>query len=90
MANFNSMKKSKLSTPPSVLETKGNIEQPEVAPLDGRNKKTGRTYQLSTRVHPDFYFRLREIAARDRLKMVEVLEEAMELYEQNKQADFVG
>lgn len=84
MANFSSMKKSRLGAPPSVMETKGNISQPEVAPTDGRNKKTGRTYQLSTRVHPDFYFRLREIAARDRLKMVEVLEEAMELYEQKK------
>jgi hypothetical protein len=84
MANFNNIKKSKLGTPPSAEEIKGNINQPEVAPIDGRNKKTGRTYQLSTRVHPDFYFRLREIAARDRLKMVEVLEEAMELYEQRK------
>lgn len=78
------MKKSKLGIPPSVEEIKGNIAQPEVAPTDGRNKKTGRTYQLSTRVHPDFYFKLREIAARDRLKMVEVLEEAMDLYEQKK------
>jgi hypothetical protein len=84
MANFNSIKKSKLGMPPSVADVKDNISQPEVAPSDGRNRKTGRTYQLSTRVHPDFYFRLREIAARDRLKMVEVLEEAMELYEQKK------
>lgn len=90
MANFSSMKKSRLGVPPSVMETKGNIAQPEVAPTDGRNKKTGRTFQLSTRVHPDFYYRLREIAARDRLKMVEVLEEAMELYEQKKTANEVG
>lgn len=88
MANFNNIRKSKLGIPPSVEEIKGNISQPEVAPLDGRSlRKTGRTYQLSTRVHPDFYFRLREIAARDRLRMVEVLEEAMELYEQKKQAN---
>ena len=87
MANFSSMKKSKLGLLPSVEEIKNNITQPEVAPADGRNKKTGRTYQLSTRVHPDFYYKLREIAARDRLKMVEVLEEAMDLYEQNKQSD---
>jgi hypothetical protein len=87
MANFNNIKKNKLGTPPSVEDIKGNINQPEVAPIDGRNKKTGRTYQLSTRVHPDFYFKLREIAARDRLKMVQVLEEAMELYEQKKQSD---
>lgn len=84
MANFGSIKKSKLGAPPPVEDIKGNINQPEVAPTDGRNKKTGRTYQLSTRVHPDFYFRLREIAARDRLKMVEVLEEAMDLYEKQK------
>jgi hypothetical protein len=87
MANFSNIKKNKLGIPPSVEDIKGNISQPEVAPTDGRNKKTGRTYQLSTRVHPDFYFKLREIAARDRLKMVQVLEEAMELYEQKKQND---
>lgn len=86
MASFGNLKKNKLGAPPPAEEIKGNISQPEVAPSDGRNKKTGRTYQLSTRVHPDFYHRLREIAARDRLKIVEVLEKAMASYERHTQS----
>ena len=50
--------------------------------LDGRTlRKTGRTLQLATRVSPEFDERLRCIAQRDGLKLVEVLERGLEAYE---------
>ncbi len=55
---------------------------------DGRaSRKTGRTHQLATRVTPEFYRSLRMAAARDGLKMVEVLESALERYEDSTAAD---
>ena len=50
--------------------------------LDGRSlRKTGRTLQLATRVSWEFDDTLRRIAQRDGLKLVEVLERALEAYE---------
>ena len=50
--------------------------------LDGRTlRKTGRTLQLATRVSFEFDDRLRRIAQRDGLKLVEVLERGLEAYE---------
>ena len=50
--------------------------------LDGRSlRKTGRTLQLATRVSWEFDEKLRRIAQRDGLKLVEVLERALEAYE---------
>jgi predicted DNA-binding ribbon-helix-helix protein len=48
--------------------------------------KTGRTYQLGTRVKKEFLEKLKEIAYEERLKMVEVLERSLEAYlrERNK------
>lgn len=55
---------------------------------DGRTlRKTGRTRQLATRVTPEFYQNLRMAAARDSLKMVEVLERALESYEVSSAED---
>lgn len=48
-------------------------------------RETGRTEPLATRVTPEFKHRLRMIAARDDLKMVEVLELSIEAYEQARQ-----
>ena len=50
--------------------------------VDGRSlRRTGRTLQLATRVSWEFDDKLRRIAQRDGLKLVEVLERALEAYE---------
>ena len=46
--------------------------------------KTGRTYQLGTRVKKEFLERLKNIAYEERLKYVEVLEKALECYERER------
>ena len=51
--------------------------------IDGRSlRRTGRTLQLATRVSWDFDDKLRRIAQRDGLKLVEVLERALDAYEE--------
>ena len=44
-------------------------------------RRTGRTLQFATRVSPEFDERLRVIAERDGLLLVEVLERALDAYE---------
>lgn len=52
--------------------------------LDGRTmRRSGRTVQFATRVSPDFDERVRQIAMRDGMLLVEVLEHALEAYELN-------
>ena len=52
---------------------------------DGRSaRRTGRTVQFATRVSPEFDERLRVIAERDGLLLVEVLERALDAYEGGK------
>ena len=46
--------------------------------------KTGRTYQLGTRVRKEFLEQLKSIAHDERLKLVEVLEKALECYERER------
>jgi hypothetical protein len=49
---------------------------------DGRSaRRTGRTVQFATRVSAEFDDRLREIAQREGLLLVEVLELALDAYE---------
>jgi len=51
--------------------------------IDGRSlRRTGRTLQLATRVSWEFDDKLRRIAQRDGLKLVEVLERALDAYEE--------
>jgi hypothetical protein len=55
---------------------------PQSGRVDGRTmRRSGRTVQFATRVSPDFDERIRQIAMRDRLLLVEVLEQALEAYE---------
>jgi len=86
MVNVDLLKrKNSLGEPPKTTEVKSNLQQPENFHIDGRSlHKTGRVHQLGTRVTPDFYDKVRGIAARDRLKIVELLEMAIEAYENNK------
>ena len=54
------------------------------ARLDGRTmRRSGRTVQFATRVSPEFDERVRQIAMRDGMLLVEVLEHALEAYEQS-------
>lgn len=67
-----------------VGEQEGNLPHPHDTPyrIDGRSlRRTGRTLQLATRVSWEFDDKLRRIAQRDGLKLVEVLERALEAYE---------
>ncbi len=95
MADLSKLKKNKLGSPPPLDEASQNLAAPEVAPAappeearprrDGRSaRKTHRTLPFATRVSPDFDSRLRDIAERDGLLLVEVLERALEAYEAAK------
>jgi hypothetical protein len=85
MATF----KKKLGAPPSMEEASPNLEAPEHAPtlpphvrIDGRSlRRSHRTIQFATRVSPEFDERIRAIAQRDGLLLVEVLERALDAYE---------
>jgi predicted DNA-binding ribbon-helix-helix protein len=84
MNNFDKLKKrATLGAPPTSSEIKNNLQQPETLEyVDGRTlRKTGRTHQLSTRVTDEFYKNIKMIAARDGIKIVELLEKAVALYE---------
>lgn len=53
-----------------------------VSRMDGRTmRRSGRTVQFATRVSPEFDERIRQIAMRDGLLLVEVLERALDAYE---------
>lgn len=68
--------------PNQTPQTAAPITRP--ARLDGRTmRRSGRTVQFATRVSPDFDERVRQIAMRDRMLLVEVLEHALEAYEQS-------
>lgn len=47
-------------------------------------KATGRTKQLSLKSKPKFHQKLKELAVKEKRLMIEVLEEALKLYEQVK------
>lgn len=68
-----------LPAPPAPSDAPDNLRAPEIAPSDGRSARaTGRTYQLATRVTPEFHEQVKVYAAQHRLKLVEVLELAFD------------
>jgi hypothetical protein len=96
MADLSKLKKGRgLGSPPSLSEASPNLAAPEVAPtplpvsepkyarkVDGRTlRKTNRTVAFATRVTENFDHRVREIAENKGLKIVEVLEAALDAYE---------
>lgn len=101
MADVSKLKKSRrLGPPPAADEASDNLSAPEVAPaggtddsdgyqrLDGRTlRKTNRTVPFATRVSPRWDKQVRDIAARDGLKLVEVLERALDAYEAQRDGD---
>ena len=57
------------------------------ARIDGRTlRRSNRVVQFATRVTPEFDRRVRAIAMREGLLIVEVLEQALDVYESKKQS----
>ena len=78
--------------PPSI-EAANVVRQPlrneatasQPVRMDGRTmRRSGRTVQFATRVSPEFDARIRQIAMREGLLLVEVLEHALEAYEASR------
>ena len=97
MADLSKLKsrRSGLGNPPPMDDASQNLQAPEHAPAhaapvspqrtDGRSaRRSNRTLQFATRVSPAFDERIRAIAARDGLMLVEVLERALDAYESNR------
>jgi hypothetical protein len=72
-----------VETTPTVVRQDERLHPPrEHERLDGRSlRKTGRTLQLATRVSWEFDDKLRRIAQREGLLLVEVLERSLDAYE---------
>lgn len=82
MVNVSKLR-NRLGNPPEAEAVKDNLRQPEAGILltDGRAlRATGRTAQLATRVKPETLVLLRQLAARDKVTMAEVIETALDLY----------
>ena len=47
-------------------------------------KATGRTKQLSLKATPEFHQRLKVLAGKEKCLMIEILEQALELYEKER------
>jgi hypothetical protein len=93
-------RRNTLGDPPPIEEASQNLQAPEIAAedvqptvlsheehhrIDGRSlRKTGRTVQFATKVSLEFDEKLRRIAQRDGLLLVEVLERALEAYEEGR------
>ena len=87
MNDWQKLKKRKLEAPPTLTETTSNLQLPEVIgeKVDKRTlRKTGRTEQFATRVSKEWLVKIKEIAAQEKLKNVEVLEKALECYEKHR------
>ena len=68
------------TTSPPLRRTEAAAPQP--GRMDGRTmRRSGRTVQFATRVSPEFDERIRQIAMREGLLLVEVLERALDAYE---------
>ena len=52
-------------------------------------KITGRTKQLSLKSTPEFHQKLKEIAAKEKCLMIEILEQAIAVWEVQKQKELV-
>jgi hypothetical protein len=82
-------KKNRFGAPPVIEEAGENLEAPEIAPKEDKNKKkarykTGRTAQFSTRVTPDFLKQFKKQAFEDDMKIVELLEICFDTYKKIK------
>lgn len=83
------LQRKSLPTTAAARASVERVEPPAAAErpprIDGRSlRKTDRTVPFASRVTPEFDVRLRQIAERDRLKLVEVLEKALDAYEAHR------
>ncbi len=61
---------------------------PQPGRMDGRTmRRSGRTVQFATRVSPEFDERIRQIAMREGMLLVEVLESALDAYEASRKKE---
>ena len=73
------------AAPPRAAPAKPRAGQ-GASKRDGRSmRRTERTVQFATRVTPAWDEQIRQIAERDRMLLVEVLEKAIEAYETRRQ-----
>jgi hypothetical protein len=96
VAEFPKFKKKSLPEPPPSTEASENLAAPENAPntkisnvitgrLDGRSlRRSGRTVQFATRVTPEFDHRIRHLADTKKMLIVEILEDALDLFEASR------
>lgn len=72
-----------ISPPTASIVPQAPMSDPIPERIDGRTlRRSGRTVQFATRVSPEFDARIRALAQRDGLLLVEVLEKALKAYEQ--------
>ena len=80
MNNWNKIKQKSLGEIPQ--EASQNLQAPETAPYDKRI--TGRTKQLNLKVKEKTYWKLKELALKNKCLMTEILEKALALYQKQK------
>lgn len=93
MVDVSKLKRGSLGSPPPLEQASANLQTPELVSVPAvtnqpyirrdarRARKTNRTLAFATRVSPEFDARLRDVAYRDGLKLVELLERALDAYE---------
>lgn len=87
MNDWQKLKRHKLEIPPSLSEITSHLQLPEVIgeKVDKRTlRKTGRTEQFATRVSKEWLEKVKGIAEKENLKLVEVLEKMLESYDKHR------
>jgi len=77
--DWTKIKKKSLGEIPQ--EPSQNLQAPELAPTDKRI--SGRTKQLNLKVKEQTYWKLKELALKDKCLMTEILEKALQCYEKH-------
>ena len=91
MADFSKVTKKKgLGVPPAIEDTKGNLENPEVAPIASQKTKnalgrpkSNRTAKITTTLTPEFKKRLQVMSVESGRNMGDIIEEAVIFWESN-------
>ena len=82
MKDWQKLKNKKLTLPPTLEETRNNLLNSEYSKIYGRIlRRTGRTEQFATRVTKEWLINFKNLAIKQRLKLAELLEDMLELYE---------
>jgi hypothetical protein len=76
------LREPEIAPSPNSIRRGAEPDRRERSFKDGRSaRRTGRTFQFSTRVSAEFNDRFRTVAERDGLQMNELLEKALDAYE---------